>query len=531
MYDSGASTERRIRHVTACLIGCCVLLAGLVGMARPALSAPQRDPSFSTLAQRQASTQFAKLGKAVFDPNDLITNVNFGAIDSLTEPAIQGFLAAQTGVLDSYETGDHSGVKRRAAAIIWEAARAWRVSPKVILATLQKEQGLLSATSPSADALDWAMGCGCPDSGSRDTVYEGFGNQVWYGAESLHDDGQGWSAGIAKVCGDGTVQPANEASYALYTYTPWIGLAGGGNKLFWTLYWQYFGNPLAIDTTAPTTTVSGADGLWHAKAVTLSFSAADNPGGTGVAYTEYSLDRGPWVKGAKLTLAAPANHAADGIHSVHYRSADDAGNLEKAKSCTVKIDTTPPTTSVSGDDDHWHNRAVVLSFHAVDSGSGVACTEFKLNGSPWTKGAAVTVPAPADHSGDGSHTVLYRSADVVGNVEATQSCVVNIDTRAPRPVARWATSVTRGHTASLWYFVNDPRPGSPTATVTIRIETSAGRLVRKLVESDVAVDKRLVATFVCRLKRGHYRFLVYATDAAGNSQSQVASNRLTVLAS
>ena len=164
----------------------------------------------------------------------------------------------------------------------------------------------------------------------------------------MHDDGQGWSAGIAKVCGDGTVQPANEASYALYTYTPWIGLAGGGNKLFWTLDRQYFGNPLAIDTTAPTTTVSGADGLWHAKAVTLSFSAADNPGGTGVAYTEYSLDRGPWVKGAKLTLAAPANHAADGIHSVHYRSADDAGNLEKAKSCTVKIDTTPPTTSVSG---------------------------------------------------------------------------------------------------------------------------------------------------------------------------------------
>jgi hypothetical protein len=64
--------------------------------------------------------------------------------------------------------------------------------------------------------------------------------------------------------------------------------------------------------------------------------------------------------------------------------------------------------------------------------------------------------------------------------------------------------------------------------VTIRVRTSAGRLVRKLLASGVPVDERLVARFVCLLPRGDYRFLVYATDAAGNRQSRVAANELVV---
>ena len=314
------------------LIVCCVLVASLLASAGPAAAAPQHDPSYSPSAQREASLHLGLLGAATFDPDNLISDINFSAIDSLSESAIESFLATQSGTLDSYRAPDHSGLKRSAAAIIWRAARAWGVSPKVILVTLQKEQGLLSATRPSAAALEWAMGCGVPDSGTRDTTYEGFGKQVWYGAESLHDDGQGFFAGITKVCGDGTVQPDDQASYALYTYTPWIGLAGGGNKLFWALYWQYFGDPLAVDAIPPTTSVTGADALWHNKPVTLTFSALDNPGGTGVAYSEYSLDRGEtWTKATSVTIPAPADHANDAIHTVLYRSADDAGNSEKAR--------------------------------------------------------------------------------------------------------------------------------------------------------------------------------------------------------
>ena len=334
---------------------------------------------------------------------------------------------------------DHSGVTRSAAAIIYQAAKAWQVSPKVILATLQKEQGLLSAIKPSDAALAWAMGCGVPDSGAANTAYKGFGNQLWYGAESLHDNGQPWQAGTIETCGDGTVTPVDQATWSLYRYTPWIGLAGGGNLLFWTVYWQYFGDPLAVDTIAPTTTVAGADARWHDKAVTLTFNATDNPGGTGVASTQYRLDHGGWTTAASLTVAAPGTHADDGSHIIRYSAVDDAGNVEKA----------------------------------LDA-------------------------------------------------------VVRIDTRRPRVVTNWAASARRGRTASLRYVVSDPRPGSPTATVTIRVTTRSGRLMRKLTAKTVRVDTHLTASFACTLAKGRYRFSVYATDAAGNRQAKVSSNTLTV---
>ena len=515
--------------ISSCLLAC-LLGAGLLAAARPATAAAPHDPLYSATAQRAASLRLAALGGATFNPNNVITDVNFSAVHSLSQSEVQKFLAAQSGVLDSYKARDHAGVKRSAAAIISRAAKAWLVSPKVILVTLQKEQGLLSATKPSAATLAWAMGCGVPDSGSRQATYQGFGKQIWYGAESLHNNGKGWHTGITKVCGDGTVKSADKASYALYCYTPWIGVNGGGNKLFWTLYWQYFANPLAVDAVAPKTSVAGAVAGWHDKAMTLTFSAKDNAGGTGVAFIQYKLGAGAWTKAARVTVAAPHSHANDGVHAILYRSVDGTGNKEKAKRCTVRVDTAAPATSVKGAGARWHDKAVTLTFSALDQAgeSGVASTHFKLDAGSWSKAATLTVPAPANHSGDGSHAVLYRSLDGAGNQETARTCFVHIDTRGPRPVAGWPAAVTSGHKVSLAYLIRDPRPGSPTANVTIKVTTPAGHLVRKLKASGVAVGRKLAASFVCRLTAGEYRFHVYATDAAGNTQVKVASNRLTV---
>jgi uncharacterized protein YvpB len=185
-------------------------------------------------------------------------------------------------------------------------------------------------------------------------------------------------------------------------------------------------------------------------------------------------------------------------------------------------DTKAPTTTVSGLPAGWTDHAVTLAFAATDNQSGVAYTEHQVGGGAWLHGGSATV------STQGTTTIFYRSVDVAGNTEKARSCTVRIDTRRPKVVANWAATVTSGHTAGLLYCISDPRPGSPTATVTIRVRTSTGRLAKKLVVGAVAVDTRLAAKFVCKLTPGQYRFSIYATDAAGNTQVSVSSNRLTV---
>jgi hypothetical protein len=200
-------------------------------------------------------------------------------------------------------------------------------------------------------------------------------------------------------------------------------------------------------------------------------------------------------------------------------------------SFTVASDLTAPTTKVSGAGTAWHDKSVTLHFTAHDNrgGTGVAYTEHSVDGgTTWTKGSTLAVRAPRDHANDGVHTILYRSADRAGNVEHTRKCTVKIDTRRPTPVAKWAGAAVRGARTALRFSVGDPRPGSPTATVTIRIVDSRGRLAKKAVLAAVKVGTPRNYVFTCWLAGGRYRFFVYATDAAGNSQSRVADNRLVV---
>ena len=125
----------------------------------------------------------------------------------------------------------------------------------------------------------------------------------------------------------------------------------------------------------PVTFVSGADDNWHKRAVHLTFSATDVPGGPGMtggqAKTQFRLDDGPWIIGTALTVPAPTNHSNDGVHRIGYFSIDAAGTTEVAKSLTVQIDTTGPTTAarnLSG-----HKRSMLqLSCRVSDRGSYLA---------------------------------------------------------------------------------------------------------------------------------------------------------------
>ena len=192
-------------------------------------------------------------------------------------------------------------------------------------------------------------------------------------------------------------------------------------------------------------------------------------------------------------------------------------------------DTLAPTIAATGVTG-WHRRTVHVAIQASDGrGSGVEALQYSRDhGQTWITGAAFAVAAPADHSNDGSHAFLARATDNAGNV-ATRTFHVRIDTRRPVAKALWAAQAVSGWPAALSCAVSDPRPGSPTATVTITVRTASGRAVKILRFARRPVGKRLICRFHCTLAVGQYRFFVSAIDAAGNTTARLASNRLHVL--
>ena len=112
-------------------------------------------------------------------------------------------------------------------------------------------------------------------------------------------------------------------------------------------------------------------------------------------------------------------------------------------------------------------------------------------------------------------------ANAVGGPTATR--VVRIDTQRPATLAPSAASVHRGGIALLTYGVNDPSPCAGWCTVHINVVDSHGAVVHRHTSGHVHNGMLYQTAFTCDLPKGLYRFHVYATDAAGNKQANVAS--------
>jgi hypothetical protein len=163
------------------------------------------------------------------------------------------------------------------------------------------------------------------------------------------------------------------------------------------------------DLTAPITTSDAV--ATYAYSATIHLSATDNVGGSGVAHTYYILDGGTQTEGATV------NTSVVGAHTLEFWSEDGSGNVE-APHGTANFEVTPdltaPTTASNALATYVTAAAIQLS--ATDAGgSGVAHTYYILDGGAQTEGTAVST------SVIGTHTLLFWSEDVSGNVEATRS--------------------------------------------------------------------------------------------------------------
>lgn len=269
-----------------------------------------------------------------FDPGNIVSDEVFYNGSAMTQPEIQSFLDAKIGncqntfCLNVYRMSTptvaaedycstYAGASNEpASAIIFKVQQACRISAKVILVTLQKEQGLVTRTAPSDGILRKAMGMGCPDTSVCYSEYYGFFNQVYAAARQLNRYNHGSFTtrfpvgGYANVlfhpnaaCGTGSVLIKNKATAALYYYTPYQpnsaalanlggtgdGCSSYGNRNFWVYFSDWFGStqteigPSSIRAVA----TSLATTLGAATSEILSYSF--NGGGLAQAYQNGSV--------------------------------------------------------------------------------------------------------------------------------------------------------------------------------------------------------------------------------------------------
>ena len=116
---------------------------------------------------------------------------------------------------------------------------------------------------------------------------------------------------------------------------------------------------------------------------------------------------------------------------VRWFAVDIAGNSSTG-SALFSIDTDAPTTTatLSPAPQNGYYRAPFVSLVAEDDiaggGSGIASTEYNLDGAGWTAYTGAFQVTAA-----GPHTLEFRSTDNAGNVEPTQSITFNVDGTGP----------------------------------------------------------------------------------------------------
>jgi hypothetical protein len=167
--------------------------------------------------------------------DELVDDSVFLDSNSMNANQIQSFLTSIGSSLATYTTTETLSIYPNynhtvsAAELIYDAGQVYGINPQVIMATLQKEQSLITDPTPTASQMNFAMGYGCADS-TGCSKYAGFFNQVdnatWqfrFDYERASGNSSWWNSTLSYPCKSAT---------AYYS----TGLLPGNNVTFYNDY-------------------------------------------------------------------------------------------------------------------------------------------------------------------------------------------------------------------------------------------------------------------------------------------------------
>ena len=171
------------------------------------------------------------------------------------------------------------------------------------------------------------------------------------------------------------------------------------------------------------------------------------------------------VKNSVLANASKVGLFTIGTSQAASKTAKfDYFKLVKAGSEDKTAPVTTATTDPAQPEGGSFTGPVTVTLKAVDEdkGSGVDKTEYQLDGGDWT---AYTEPVKV--TGEGQHTLRYRSTDKAGNVEETKTLTLTISAPSSPDVKLTVTASSRCIGTSAYVAVTAVNDSDAPATVTL----------------------------------------------------------------
>ncbi len=197
---------------------------------------------------------------------------------------------------------------------------------------------------------------------------------------------------------------------------------------------------------------------------------------------------------------------ADGPHTLTFRATDTTGLVEQTPVArSVTVDTAPPETSIDSGPADGSLTSEPSATYGFSSGDG-ASFECSLDGAAFTTCAS---PANFGGLGDGSHTLDVRAVDVAANADPSPARrTLRVDTAAPE------TSLKK------------PKFKGSKVTFKFSSDEDDATFECKLDKKDFKPCESPKS--YRRLDAGKHKFLVVATDAAGNEEDKAAKAKFDV---
>jgi carbon monoxide dehydrogenase subunit G len=200
------------------------------------------------------------------------------------------------------------------------------------------------------------------------------------------------------------------------------------------------GSTPAADTNPPTVSLtSPANGSTVSSTITISATASDNVGVTGVQFQLDGVNLGAEDTTSPYSATWNTTTAPNGSHTLAAVARDAAGNMTTSTAVSVTVsnvlpDTTPPTVSISGLSNGSTVSSTITVSAAASDDVGVAGVQFQLDGAnlgPEDTTSPYSATWNTATASNGSHTLAAVARDAAGNMTTSTAVSVTVSNVLP----------------------------------------------------------------------------------------------------